>query len=249
MQQWYPLLYMAERKAVNKYYPPEWEPSQGSLNHYVRRREKDSIGTVPQHCTKAGIGHQDKQSTTKRIRFELPMPIWCDGCGRHVAKNVRFNADKRQVGMYHTTPILQFTMKCPSCPQQFVIETDPKETMYRVLSGAKEKTETPDNIESDKMVPSTSAFALVEKELIKRESGEREKPRLETMMRSSRSMWENDFASSQRLRREFREQKREERRASRDDPVGVALRRYGIVDREGFAKRPEKKERKPFSDF
>eukprot|EP00878_Enallax_costatus_P024729 GHUV01026412.1.p2 GENE.GHUV01026412.1~~GHUV01026412.1.p2 ORF type:complete len:107 (+),score=26.09 GHUV01026412.1:52-372(+) len=31
------------------------------------------------------------------LRFEVPFNIWCDQCGEHIAKGVRFNADKKQV--------------------------------------------------------------------------------------------------------------------------------------------------------
>lgn len=30
-------------------------------------------------------------------RFEVPFNIWCDQCGEHIAKGVRFNAEKKQV--------------------------------------------------------------------------------------------------------------------------------------------------------
>jgi hypothetical protein len=39
---------------------------------------------------------------------------------------VRFNAEKKKVGMYYTTPILSFRMKCHLCDNWFVIQTDPK---------------------------------------------------------------------------------------------------------------------------
>jgi hypothetical protein len=79
---------------------------------------------------------------TRRIRFELPMPIWCQSCGRHIAKNVRFKTDKKQVGWYHTNPILPPDChKVPSCPQQIVVESVPERTEYKVVEGAKEKTD------------------------------------------------------------------------------------------------------------
>jgi hypothetical protein len=31
-------------------------------------------------------------------RFEVPFNIWCNQCGEHIAKGVRFNAEKKQVG-------------------------------------------------------------------------------------------------------------------------------------------------------
>ena len=60
------------------------------------------------------------------IRFEMPFNIWCGGCNAHIAMGVRFNAQKKQVGDYFTTPIFSFRMKCPQCPNWFEIQTDPK---------------------------------------------------------------------------------------------------------------------------
>lgn len=39
---------------------------------------------------------------------------------------MRYNAQKKKVGMYYTTPILSFRMKCHLCDNWFVIQTDPK---------------------------------------------------------------------------------------------------------------------------
>jgi hypothetical protein len=35
-------------------------------------------------------------------RFEVPFNIWCSTCGEHIAKGVRFNAEKKQVRGTHT---------------------------------------------------------------------------------------------------------------------------------------------------
>ena len=59
------------------------------------------------------------------LRFEMPYDIWCGGCGIHIAQSVRYNAEKQKVGMYYTTPIWQFRMRCHLCPQYFEIKTDP----------------------------------------------------------------------------------------------------------------------------
>jgi len=115
---------MAERKATNKYYPPEWSPSKGSLNsfrgqHPLRKRaRKLSEGILV-------------------IRFEMPFNVWCLGCKRHIAKGVRFNAEKMRTGAYFSTPIYQFSFKCPSCAHRIVVRTDPQHTEYVVTEGAR----------------------------------------------------------------------------------------------------------------
>uniref|UniRef100_A0A1X7STU3 Coiled-coil domain-containing protein 130 n=1 Tax=Amphimedon queenslandica TaxID=400682 RepID=A0A1X7STU3_AMPQE len=123
-----PPIKMAERKATNKYYPPQWTPSHGSLNkfqgsHPLRERARKIHQGI--------IG----------VRFELPFNIWCNGCGSHVGMGVRYNAEKSQVGKYYSTPIFKFRMKCHLCDNYFEIETDPKNHDYVVTTGASRKNE------------------------------------------------------------------------------------------------------------
>ena len=68
--------FQGERKGVNKYYPPDYDPSKGGLNkfqgtHALRERAKKiHLGILV-------------------IRFEMPYNIWCDGCGNHIGMGVR----------------------------------------------------------------------------------------------------------------------------------------------------------------
>lgn len=48
---------------------------------------------------------------------------------------VRYNAEKRKVGMYYSTPIYAFRCKCHLCDGWFEIHTDPKvSTLLHVSS-------------------------------------------------------------------------------------------------------------------
>lgn len=59
------------------------------------------------------------------VRFScMPIHSWravvvcrCEGCGAHIGKGVRYNAEKKTVGQYFSTKILQFSMKCHLCDQ------------------------------------------------------------------------------------------------------------------------------------
>ncbi|XP_015706401.1 LOW QUALITY PROTEIN: coiled-coil domain-containing protein 130 [Coturnix japonica] len=98
---------MGERKGTNKYYPPDFDPAKhGSLNRYHgshplrERARKLSQGILV-------------------IRFEMPFNIWCDGCKNHIGMGVRYNAEKRKVGNYYTTPIYRWV------PPWVLPHTDP----------------------------------------------------------------------------------------------------------------------------
>ncbi|VDN55560.1 unnamed protein product [Dracunculus medinensis] len=60
------------------------------------------------------------------IRFEMPFNIWCLGCNNHIGMGVRYNAEKKKIGMYHTTPVYEFRMRCHLCENYFTIHTDPE---------------------------------------------------------------------------------------------------------------------------
>lgn len=117
---------MAERKAVNKYYPPEWDPSGGSINKYNKS-----------HPLRDRAKKIDKGILV--IRFGMPFNIWCLKCENHIGMGVRYNAEKSKAGEYYSTQIWSFKMKCHLCDNYFVIQTDPANLDYKIISGARRR--------------------------------------------------------------------------------------------------------------
>ncbi len=74
----------------------------------------------------------------------MPDPAWCKGCGRHINRGTRFNARKEQAGAYYSTKIWAFFMKCHTCPQKFIIKTDPKNRDYEFVEGIKKQDKSYD---------------------------------------------------------------------------------------------------------
>ena len=101
-----------ERKGVNKYYPPDYDPSKGGLNKF------QGTHALRERARKLHLG-------ILIIRFEMPYNIWCEGCKNHIGMGVRYNAEKTKVGMYYSTPVYQFKMKCVYCPTHIIMKTDP----------------------------------------------------------------------------------------------------------------------------
>lgn len=59
-------------------------------------------------------------------RFELPFKIVCNSCSTYLGAGIRYNAQKRKVGNYYSTPIYAFRCKCHVCQAWFELRTDPK---------------------------------------------------------------------------------------------------------------------------
>lgn len=194
---------MAERKATNKYYPPDWTPNQGSLNTYhgshpLRERARK---------IKQGI---------MIVRFELPFNIWCGGCGSHVGMGVRYNAEKTTVGQYYSTRIFKFRMKCHLCDNHFEITTDPQNCDYVVTSGASRKNERWEHTEgetvsveghSDKERMASDPMFKLEHSVQDEEKVTEETPRLD-LLQNLQDEKKDDFAINQLLRKRFREEKK-----------------------------------------
>ena len=80
----------------------------------------------------------DENST---VRFPMIYDAKCthEGCKNpSIGAGVRFNARKKVVGTYlDSIKIYEFSMKCPSCKNEFKIRTDPKSADYIFVSGIK----------------------------------------------------------------------------------------------------------------
>ena len=146
------------------------------------------------------------------IRFELPYDSWCLGCDAHIAMGVRYNADKKEVGHYLSTPIYEFRMTCARCSHPFVIRTDPKSASYEFVSGIRRKVKTFDaadvGLEALVGPPPAAAAALARGDpLYKLEHAGDDRRRADSAgarltalleMRSER--WEDDYSANARLR-------------------------------------------------
>ncbi|KAH8270885.1 hypothetical protein KR018_011309 [Drosophila ironensis] len=196
---------MGERKGQNKYYPPDYDPKKGGLNkfrgtHALRERaRKIHLGIII-------------------IRFEMPYNIWCDGCKNHIGMGVRYNAEKTKTGMYYSTPVYKFRMKCHLCDNHFEIQTDPGNLDYVILSGARRQENRWDPLQNEQVVPETKEVQhrLFDDPMYKLEHQAKDaqaaadaKPVLQKLMERNTSVWDDSYQANCRLRDEFRQQKQE----------------------------------------
>lgn len=146
----------------------------------------------------------------------MPFNIWCGGCTRHIARGVRFNAEKKQIGSYLSTPILSFRMKCPSCSQWIEIHTDPKNAEYQVVSGGKRKAEAWDAASNEVKAAKTkeeaekliyNPFYKIEHDFKDEQQAKEALPKLQQMMVANEQVWRGDFDSSRAARKRLREEK------------------------------------------
>ncbi|XP_066472755.1 probable splicing factor YJU2B [Tiliqua scincoides] len=195
---------MGERKGVNKYYPPDFDPAKHvSLNKYRNSHP------LRERARKLSQG-------ILIIRFEMPYNIWCDGCQNHIGMGVRYNAEKKKVGNYYTTPIYRFRMKCHLCPNHIEMQTDPANCDYVIVSGARRKEERWDPEANEQVV----ATAHEEKQKLEMdamyqlEHGAKDQSKLQRALptlqniQEAQSAWKDDFALNSLLRQKFREEKK-----------------------------------------
>jgi coiled-coil domain-containing protein 130 len=167
------------------------------------------------------------------VRFEMPFAIWCLTCPKPtiIGQGVRFNASKRRDGSYHSTPIWRFGMRHADCGGAIEIRTDPQNTAYVVLSGARRRDTGPDAdadqalaepvlTDAERDVLRRSAFASLEKTIEDREQLAAARSRIDALAADADRHWADPYAQNQRLRTAFRAGRHQrERDAAHDDAL------------------------------
>ncbi|KAJ3514935.1 hypothetical protein NLJ89_g2076 [Agrocybe chaxingu] len=104
---------MSERKVLNKYFPPDFDPE------LISRRS----------------GPRNSQQV---VRLMAPFSMRCNTCGEYIYKGKKFNARKETVQGedYLGIKIFRFYIKCTLCSAEITFKTDPKNTDYTAEHGA-----------------------------------------------------------------------------------------------------------------
>ncbi|KAJ3004970.1 UNVERIFIED_CONTAM: hypothetical protein HDU68_004826 [Siphonaria sp. JEL0065] len=104
---------MSERKVLNKYFPPDFDPAK-----------------IPRRIMAADQLHT--------VRLMAPFSMRCNTCGDYVYKGKKFNARKEKVDgeTYLGIMIFRFYIRCPKCSAEITFKTDPKNTDYVCEHGA-----------------------------------------------------------------------------------------------------------------
>ncbi|GBE88487.1 hypothetical protein BKA93DRAFT_81427 [Sparassis latifolia] len=204
-------------QGFNKYYPPDYDGEKhGSLNAY---RGKHALGDRARKIDQGIL----------IVRFELPFNIWCGTCNNHIGMGVRYNAEKKKIGNYYSTPIYSFRCKCHLCDGWFEIQTDPKNTRYVVTSGARQKDEEWDPEENGGFAihdtdpnggPVDPLAALEKSTDAQNHMNQVQIPRLEELQMLSDHYSVDPYMRSKKVRQRFRtEKKLDQARRAADDTL------------------------------
>ncbi|KAI9826589.1 MAG: hypothetical protein M1832_006185 [Thelocarpon impressellum] len=191
------------------------------------------------------------------VRFEMPFPIWCTSCPKPtiIGQGVRFNAEKKKVGNYYTTPIYSFRMKHNVCGSAIEIRTDPANTAYVVTEGAKKRDtgedkilegEIPVKTEEERERIRNDAFATLEGKVEDKRRALTESTRVEELRERSERDWADPYADNKRLRRAFRASRKVR---ERDAEATEALKTKMGLSIDLLDEREEDKVRAGFVEF
>lgn len=93
---------MSERKAINKWYPPDYDPSK-----------------VPKKA-------KTRSASASKSRLMLPFSMKCLQCNEYIAARRKFNARKEVTGeKYMGFKLIKFHIRCPRCSNNIIFRTDP----------------------------------------------------------------------------------------------------------------------------
>lgn len=212
-------------QGINRYVPAELEGTTTGNALHKRR----APGTL--------------RNGVQTVRFELPYAVWCHTCSPHaiIGQGVRFNAEKRKVGYYLSTPLWSFSLKHNVCGGRIEIRTDPKNTAYVVVDGGKARDYGDDNVsQGEGGMPILSAeereqrredaFAQLEGKAQEKAQVNDNTKRIEELYEARGRDWDDPWTANKRIRQSFRQERKALKREADADQAlqdrigaGIAL--------------------------
>ncbi|EED21185.1 DUF455 domain protein [Talaromyces stipitatus ATCC 10500] len=194
---------------MGRYVPPDQE----GVTSFNKLAGKHPLGSRARHLQTKGA---------LIVRFEMPFAVWCTNCKPHetiIGQGVRFNAEKKKVGNYYSTPIYSFRMKHTVCGGWIEIRTDPKNTAYIVTEGGRKRDTGEDKegepgeirIKShpgDETAEQKDAFARLEGKVEDKRQFDTAATRISELRKRQDRDWDDPYEQSRRLRRTFRTERK-----------------------------------------
>ncbi|CCH46082.1 Coiled-coil domain-containing protein [Wickerhamomyces ciferrii] len=135
---------MSERKVINKYYPPDFDPSK-----IVKKKKKVKTGSA----------------SLPTVRLMTPFSMKCLNCGEYISRSRKFNARKENTSeTYLGMKIVRFHIKCPRCASEILFRTDPKSADYVIEFGAQKNYDSGNTNKLMKEETLEDTLARLEKE-------------------------------------------------------------------------------------
>ncbi|EHY60137.1 Protein saf4 [Exophiala dermatitidis] len=216
---------------MGRYVPPDLE---GLVSFNTASGKGHPLGARARKLKSEGI---------LTVRFECPFAIWCTHCSPEqiIGQGVRFNAEKKKVGNYYSTPIWSFRFKHTACGGWIEVRTDPKNAEYLVVEGGRRRDTGADKLldgevrlgvsEEDKdrlEKGGDGAFGALEKKVADKTLFNAQKDRLDELLKASERDWADPYERSRKLRAEFRVGRR---KRQNDERTGEALKeKFGLND-------------------
>ncbi|KKY29292.1 hypothetical protein UCDDA912_g10785 [Diaporthe ampelina] len=194
---------------MGRYVPPELE-GVASANQAAGKRH--ALGARASKLRSEGV---------LTVRFEMPFAVWCGTCSPPVVigQGVRFNAEKKKVGNYYSSPVYSFRMRHPACGGWIEVRTDPKNTAYVVVEGGKKRDTGEgkggdDSLVGDGVAPIKTlreqaeerevAFSNLEKTIEDRAALAAARERIDEIEDANAKQWDDPYTRNQMLRKTFR---------------------------------------------
>ncbi|AJS54009.1 Yju2p [Saccharomyces cerevisiae YJM1463] len=111
---------MSERKAINKYYPPDYNPLEAEK---LSRKMAKKLKTM--------------NKSHASIRLMTPFSMRCLECNEYIPKSRKFNGKKELLKEKYldSIKIYRLTISCPRCANSIAFRTDPGNSDYAMEVG------------------------------------------------------------------------------------------------------------------